>query len=65
MKYNDIRRETRIVKIGNKTVGGKSPILIQSMTNTDTHDISATIKQIKALKRLLMNVAFHQLITLA
>lgn len=50
MKYNEIRRKTREVKIGNKTVGGSAPIAIQSMTNTDTHDCEATLSQIRALE---------------
>ncbi len=49
MKYNEIRRKTRTVNIGTKRIGGNSPILIQSMTNTDTHDALATVAQIKAL----------------
>ena len=49
MKYNEVRRKTRTVKIGNLSIGGDSKILIQSMTNTDTHDIGATVAQIKAL----------------
>ena len=50
MKYNEIRRKTREIKIGNKTVGGSAPIAIQSMTNTDTHDKAATLAQIRALE---------------
>ena len=50
MKYNDVRRRTREVKIGNKSIGGSAPIAIQSMTNTDTHDKAATYAQIKALE---------------
>lgn len=50
MKYNDIRRKTRKVNIGNLSIGGDSKIIIQSMTNTDPHDADTTIKQIKALK---------------
>ncbi len=50
MKYNDIRRKTREIKIGNKLVGGNAPIAIQSMTNTDTHDKEATYAQIHALE---------------
>ncbi len=49
MKYNDIRRETCEVSIGCVKIGGKNPIAIQSMTNTDTHDAAATIGQIRAL----------------
>ena len=50
MKYNDVRRKSREVKIGNKSIGGSAPIAIQSMTNTDTHDKAATYAQIKALE---------------
>lgn len=50
MRYNDIRRSTRSVKVGNQTVGGMAPIAIQSMTNTDTHDVAATLAQIRALE---------------
>ena len=49
MNYNEVRRKTRTVKAGNLCIGGNSKILIQSMTNTDTHDAKATIAQIKAL----------------
>lgn len=50
MKYNEIRRKTRQIKIGNKIIGGNAPIAIQSMTNTDTHDKVATLAQIRALE---------------
>lgn len=50
MKYNDIRRKTKCVKIKDVEIGGNSDILIQSMTNTDTADANATIAQIKALE---------------
>ena len=49
MNYNAIRRETPEVRIGKVTIGGRNPIAIQSMTNTDTHDVEATVDQIKAL----------------
>ena len=49
MKYNEIRRKTRAVSVGNVTVGGTAPIAIQSMTNTDTHDYEATRAQVLAL----------------
>lgn len=49
MKYNDIRRPARAVHIGRVTVGGNAPIAIQSMTNTDPHDVAATLSQIRAL----------------
>ncbi|MBE5890585.1 MAG: flavodoxin-dependent (E)-4-hydroxy-3-methylbut-2-enyl-diphosphate synthase [Lachnospiraceae bacterium] len=41
--------ETREVKIGNRVIGGNHPILIQSMTNTKTEDVQATVAQIKQL----------------
>lgn len=40
---------TKVVKIGNKVIGGKNPVLIQSMTTTRTQDAKMTIEQIKAL----------------
>jgi len=51
MKYNEIRRKTRKVKVGNLFLGGESKILIQSMTNTDPHDEKGTIEQILALEK--------------
>lgn len=44
------RDNTKIVKIGNKAIGGGNPILIQSMTNTKTEDVKATVAQIHALE---------------
>lgn len=41
--------KTREVHIGNKVIGGGNPILIQSMTNTKTEDVVATVAQINAL----------------
>lgn len=41
---------TRVIKIGNKLIGGDNPILIQSMTNTKTEDVLATVAQIKQLE---------------
>jgi (E)-4-hydroxy-3-methylbut-2-enyl-diphosphate synthase len=43
------RRETHMVKIGSIAVGGNNPISVQSMTNTDTRDRSATLDQIRKL----------------
>jgi len=45
-----MRKITREVKVGNKKIGGNNPILVQSMTNTDTHDIEKTIEQIRRLE---------------
>ena len=52
MRYNDIRRKTREIKIGEKVIGGNNPIAIQSMTNTDTHNKEATYAQVAALERV-------------
>ena len=43
------RRGTRQVRVGNIVIGGSAPIVVQSMTNTDTVDIDATVKQVAAL----------------
>lgn len=51
MKYNDIRRKTHAVKVGDLTIGGTSKILIQSMTNTLATNIDATVEQIMALEK--------------
>ncbi len=45
--YN--RRKTKVIKIGNCTIGGDNKILIQSMTNTNTKDICKTVEQINNL----------------
>src|SRR4051812_6534515 len=45
------RRQTVSVKVGRVTVGSGAPIVVQSMTNTDTADIEGTAQQIKALAR--------------
>ena len=44
------RRKTKEIKVGNVSVGGTSPISVQSMTNTLTTDIKATINQIRGLE---------------
>lgn len=49
MVYNEIRRKTREVTVGSVRIGGQNKIAIQSMTNTDTHDVQKTVEQIKAL----------------
>ena len=43
------RHETKQVRVGNLAIGGNAPIRVQSMTNTDTADIEATVSQIAAL----------------
>lgn len=44
------RKKTRKLRVGNIYIGGDAPISIQSMTNTKTSDVEATVKQIKALE---------------
>lgn len=46
------RNQTRIVKVGNLYLGGNNPIYIQSMTNTKTKDVEATVNQILDLEKL-------------
>lgn len=46
-----MRECTKTVRIGDRTIGGGNPILIQSMTNTKTEDIEATVDQILKLER--------------
>lgn len=49
MQYNYSRRPSRPVRVGNATIGGGAPILIQSMTNTSTLDTEASARQAKAI----------------
>ena len=46
-----LREETRSVQVGNLTIGGNNHVVIQSMCNTKTKDVEATIKQINALQQ--------------
>ena len=43
------RRETVAVKVGGVDVGGTNPVVVQSMTNTDTADVQSTVEQVRAL----------------
>ena len=43
------RNETKVIRIGDRVIGGGNPILIQSMTNTKTDDVEATVEQINRL----------------
>ena len=47
-----LREHTKEIKIGGVTIGGNHPIAIQSMTNTKTEDVEATVSQILALERV-------------
>jgi (E)-4-hydroxy-3-methylbut-2-enyl-diphosphate synthase len=44
------RRKSRQIKVGSVSVGGDAPIAVQSMTNTVTHDVAATVAQVQALE---------------
>lgn len=44
------REQTKVIQIGNRVIGGGNPILIQSMTNTRTEDVAATVTQIHRLE---------------
>jgi len=45
------RRSTVVTRVGNVCIGASQPIVVQSMTNTDTADVTATVKQVAALAR--------------
>ena len=45
-----LRKKTRVVKVGNVRIGGGNPVVVQSMTNTDTRDVRKTVEQIKRLQ---------------
>lgn len=46
-----MREQTKVIHIGDKVIGGGNPILIQSMTNTKTEDVEATVEQILKLEK--------------
>ncbi len=46
------RRKTRRVYVGGVPIGGDAPVVVQSMTNTDTRDVPSTIRQIRRLERV-------------
>ena len=43
------RKETKVINIGGRKIGGGNPVAIQSMTNTKTEDVEATVRQIREL----------------
>lgn len=45
-----LRNNTKVIRIGDRYIGGEHPILIQSMTNTKTEDVKGTVEQIKRLQ---------------
>jgi (E)-4-hydroxy-3-methylbut-2-enyl-diphosphate synthase len=44
-------KQTRVIRIGDRVIGGGNPVLIQSMTNTKTEDVEATVSQIHRLEK--------------
>ncbi len=50
IQHRDMRRLSREVKLGSLSIGGSAPISVQSMTNTDTQDVEATIAQAHKLE---------------
>ncbi len=44
------RRASRVVRVGNVEIGGAGPVVVQSMTKTDTRDVAATVNQIRRLE---------------
>ncbi len=44
------RRKSKAIRIGDVTIGGGAPIVVQSMTKTHTHDVMSTVRQIKELE---------------
>jgi len=51
------RRKSRQIMVGNVAVGGDAPIAVQSMTNTETTDVAATVGQIQALQNVGADIA--------
>lgn len=49
MTHHIARRPSRRVTVGHVAVGGGAPVVVQSMTNTDTADVKATVRQVRAL----------------
>ena len=50
MSFEIERKSTRQIRVGNVKIGGNAPIAVQSMTNTHTQDVTATIDQIRRLE---------------
>ena len=46
-----MREQTKVIRIGDKKIGGGNPVAIQSMTNTKTEDVDSTVSQILALEK--------------
>ena len=51
MEFQEFRRKSRKIRVGRCTIGGDAPISVQSMTNTDSRDVDATLRQVLALEK--------------
>ncbi len=49
-RQDTYRQHTKIIRIGDRVIGGGNPVLVQSMTNTPTEDVAATVEQIHRLE---------------
>ncbi|MAM70925.1 MAG: 4-hydroxy-3-methylbut-2-en-1-yl diphosphate synthase [Gammaproteobacteria bacterium] len=59
------RRKSRQIMVGNVPVGGDAPIAVQSMTNTDTCDVDATVEQIRTLEKVGVDIVRVSVPTMA
>jgi (E)-4-hydroxy-3-methylbut-2-enyl-diphosphate synthase len=50
-QVNIVRHQTHAVAIDRVTIGGNAPVVVQSMTNTDTADVPSTVKQVAELAK--------------
>lgn len=57
MNSSAYKIKTRVIKVGNVLIGGDNPIVIQSMTNTKTKDVTSTVNQINALENIGCQIA--------
>lgn len=51
-RLTEVRKKTRTIYVGKVPVGGGNPVIVQSMTKTDTTDVKSTVRQIKSLETL-------------
>jgi (E)-4-hydroxy-3-methylbut-2-enyl-diphosphate synthase len=59
------RRKSRPIRVGRVTIGGDAPISVQTMTNTDTEDVAATVAQVKACQKAGADIVRVSVPTLA
>mgnify|MGYP000403872741 CR=1 FL=1 len=64
-QFQIARRPTRAIRVGRVTVGGDAPIAVQTMTNTDTEDVAATVAQIQAAQKAGADIVRVSVPTLA